>query len=209
MLSLEEGKKLVKIARTAIEKYIVGGKEIKIKDIKDKGIDVPNSFLEKRGVFVTLRSYPSNDLRGCIGLPLPEKELILATIDAAISSATNDPRFGPVSKEEINKISVEISVLTKPERIKVKDPKEYVDKIEIGKDGLIIKYGFYSGLLLPQVPIEQDWNEEEYLNGLCQKAGLAPDMWMEKSIEIYKFQAQIFEEEKPDGEIIERKLKQF
>jgi len=200
-LTADEGEKIVKIARSAIETYVKEGREI------DRPRNIPEKFLKKRGVFVTIRSYPDEELRGCIGLPYPRKELIDAVIGAAISAATEDPRFHSVDESELDKIIIEVSVLTNPEKIKVNKLEDYINNIEIGKDGLIIMYGWYSGLLLPQVPVEQGWNEEEFLSNLCIKAGLPSDTWLGGKAEILKFQAQIFSEEKPKGEIVEKKLK--
>lgn len=201
--SLEEGRKLVEIARKAIEIYIKEGREIE----PPSPTQLPPSFLQKKGVFVTLLNYPSHELRGCIGLPFPEKELIRAVIDAALSAAFEDPRFVEVEEKELGNIIVEISILTEPKKIDIKNREDLPKKIVIGRDGLIIKAGWYSGLLLPQVPVEQGWNEEEYLINLCYKAGLPPDAWLDNKTEILSFQAQIFSEEKPNGNVIEKKFK--
>ena len=119
--------------------------------------------------------------------------MIEALIEAAIS-VCNDPRFPPLSEDELNQITIELSILTEPELIKVKDPREYLEKIEIGKDGLIIKRGVFSGLLLPQVAVEQEWSVEQFLENICLKAGLTIDSWMDENSKIYKFQAEIIHE---------------
>ena len=92
-------------------------------------------------------------------------------------------------------------MLTPPETIEVENPKEYVAKIKVGEDGLIVEKGICKGLLLPQVPVEWEWFEEEFLCQCCVKAGLPPDSWLTKGTRIYKFQAIIFEEETPQGEV--------
>ncbi|MEM2796498.1 MAG: TIGR00296 family protein [Candidatus Hadarchaeales archaeon] len=196
-LSLEEGEILVKTARTVIEEYVKYGR------IPPKP-QVPESLKQPRGVFVTLEK--RGELRGCIGYPFPSMPLIDALVDAAISSATRDPRFEPVSPEELDEIEIEVSVLSKPEEIRVKHPREYLEKIEIGRDGLIVQYGGYSGLLLPQVPVEWGWDVEEFLCQTCMKAGLPPDYWLKKDVKIMKFTAQIFRERSPGGEVEERRL---
>jgi len=117
-----------------------------------------------------------------------------------------DPRFPPLEIDELDRIIIEVTVLTKPEVIKVDDPKDYVEHIKIGRDGLIVEQGFYKGLLLPQVPVEQGWDKEEYLSHTCMKAGLMPDAWFDKSTKIYRFSGQIFTETVPDGEIKEKKI---
>jgi uncharacterized protein (TIGR00296 family) len=125
---------------------------------------------------------------------------------AAIASATEDPRFPPVSLEEMSSIIVEVSALTPPEEIKFTDPKELPNMIRIGEDGLIIEAGVYSGLLLPQVPVEYGWSPEEYLMHLCIKAGLAPTYWLTGRMRLHRFSAQVFEEESPRGKVVERNL---
>ena len=197
LFSKEEGKIAVKIARGVIEKY-VKDKEITIKDY-------PGSFKEKSGVFVTINTYPKKELRGCIGYPEPVMPLIDAVIDSA-KNACRDPRFPPLEKNELNRIVVEVSLLTKPEMIKIDNPINYPEKIKIGRDGLIAVAGFYRGLLLPQVPVEWKWDKETFLSHTCMKAGLASDAWLDKKTKIYSFQAQIFSEETPNGEIKEREL---
>ncbi len=196
MLSLEEGNFLIKLARFSVEKYFQRGEFVKEKIKKKK-------FNEKRGVFVTIETFPEKNLRGCIGFPHPVLPLYEAIQRAAASSAFEDPRFPPIEKDELSKIIFEISVLTEPELIKTKNSKEYPKKIKISKDGLIIQSGPFSGLLLPQVPVEYKWTAQEFLENLCLKAGLTPDYIHDKSTKIWKFQAQIFSEEKPGGKVVE------
>ena len=186
MLSEDEGKFLVKIAREAIETFIKDRKKIKVPE------NTPEVLKEDMGAFVTLNK--DGLLRGCIGYPEPIAPLINAVIDVAISAAVNDPRFSPVKISEIDDLEVEVSVLTKPELIEVKRPEEYMDKIKIGDDGLIIERGPYKGLLLPQVALEWEWNVEEFLYNTCVKAGLTADCWLYPDIKVYKFGSQIFHE---------------
>ncbi len=89
---------------------------------------------------------------------------------------------------------MEVSVLTKPALVSVQKPAEYIDKIGVGKDGLIVEMGIYRGLLLPQVPVEWNWDVDEFLANTCMKAGLSPDCWLQDGVKIYSFQSQIFEE---------------
>ncbi|MCG2825766.1 MAG: TIGR00296 family protein, partial [Thermoplasmatales archaeon] len=197
LFSKKEGKIAVKIARNVIEKY-VRNEKITIKDY-------PESFKEKSGVFVTINTYPKKELRGCIGYPEPVMRLIDAIIDSA-KNACHDPRFPPLEANELNNVVIELSLLTKPELIKISNPKDYPEKIKIGRDGLIAESGFYRGLLLPQVPVEQEWDKETFLSHTCIKAGLMPDAWLSQRTKIYKFQAQVFSETSPNGEIKEREL---
>lgn len=132
--------------------------------------------------------------------------LIEALIDSAISAATRDPRFPPLNLEELPEVEVEVSVLTKPEILKVKHPKEYPGLIVIGRDGLIVECGANAGLLLPQVPVEWNWDPEEFLSNTCIKAGLTLDSWLDRRVCVRRFSAQVFSERRPNGEVEERKL---
>lgn len=196
-LSLEEGTFLVQLARKAVKEYLQTGKTIK------PPADAPKKLLEHCGVFVTISSMENGEktLRGCIGYPYPTNPLVEAVIDSAISAATRDPRFHPLSLKELGSVVFEVSVLTPPELVEVKKPEEYVSKIKVGEDGLIVEKGFFKGLLLPQVPVEWGWCEEEFLCQCCIKAGLPPDSWLTRGTRIYKFSAIIFEEETPEGKV--------
>ncbi|MGC9516819.1 MAG: TIGR00296 family protein [Methanomicrobiales archaeon] len=186
MLSEEDGKLLLKVARDAIKSYLKNNLVI------EPPQNIPIVLKEKMGTFVTI--HKKGDLRGCIGYPEPVKPLINAVIDSAISAATGDPRFPPMGLDELDVVDLELSVLTKPEKVEVDHPPEYVEKIKVGEDGLIIEKGFNKGLLLPQVPVEWEWDAEEFLTNTCLKAGLRPDCWFDPETEVYNFQAQIFQE---------------
>lgn len=185
-LSKEDGEILVNTARKIVTEYIKNNTKLKLEN------EFKNNFSFKSGVFVTLND--DQGLRGCIGYPLPNKLLYDALHDAAISAATKDPRFIPVEEKDLNTIIIEITILTPPKKITVSNTEEYLSKIKIGRDGLIVKNGFYSGLLLPQVPIEYNWNEKEFLEHTCEKAGLAKDSWKDPNTEIQKFEGIIFKE---------------
>lgn len=189
----KDGEILVKTARSVVTEYLKTGKRlVLLEDFKSK-------FSYNSGVFVTLNK--AEDLRGCIGFPTPERKLYQSLADAAIASATEDPRFPPVIYEELSDISFEITVLTPPEEISVENTLEYPTKIRVGRDGLIVRWEFGSGLLLPQVPVEYDWNEEEFLNHTCEKAGAPQDCWKRKSTKILKFEGIVFKETSPNGKI--------
>ena len=196
-LTDEEGKFLIKLARSTVEQYLEIGKATKPPK------ETPKKLFEHCGVFVTINSIVSGEkkLRGCIGYPYPTSPLVEAVIDSAINAATEDPRFEPLTLEELDKVVFEVSVLTPPEPVEVKNPKEYLSKIKVGEDGLIIERGYHKGLLLPQVPVEWGWCEEEFLCQCCMKAGLPPDTWLTKDAKIYKFKAIIFDEQTPNGEV--------
>ncbi|MFH1055735.1 MAG: TIGR00296 family protein [Candidatus Altiarchaeota archaeon] len=193
----EQGRDIVLYARAVIEGNFKGHRPLVPDSLK--GV-----FSEKRGVFVTM--HKNHELRGCIGYPEPVLQLGLAVERAAVSSALEDPRFRPVRAEEMDMVSVEVSVLTKPQLIEVKDPKEYLSKVKVGRDGLIAERGMERGLLLPQVPVELNWDVEEFIQHTCAKAGLMPDEWTKKGFRLYSFSAQIFVEETPRGNIVERKI---
>jgi len=162
--------------------------------------------LQPCGVFVTINAKKGREkeLRGCIGLPYPTTPLAEAVIQAAASAAMEDPRFLPVTAKELDLIVFEVSVLTPPTMVETQKPTEYPEKIKVGKDGLIVERGMYKGLLLPQVPVECGWNEEEFLCQCSVKAGLPPDCWLQQGTRVHKFQAIVFEEQTPKGPI-ERK----
>ncbi len=193
-----DGEILVKTARKVVTEYLTTHKKLKLDD------NIQTAYSYESGVFVTIND-PSG-LRGCIGYPLPDKKLFNALTDAAISAATEDPRFPPVKLSEIDKIIFEVSVLTPPIEIQVEDPLDYPKKIKVGKDGLIIKAGFNSGLLLPQVAIEYGWTEEQFLSHTCEKAGLSRDFWKNKEAQVLKFEGIVFKEETPNGKVVEVKL---
>jgi uncharacterized protein (TIGR00296 family) len=198
MYSLNDGVSAIKIARTTIDHYLQN------KDLPK--FDVPKNFKQKSGIFVTINRYPEHTLRGCIGYPEPQFPLIEALVDAAKSASTRDPRFPPVNQKELDKIVIEVSILTPPELIKAEKPKDYLKQITIGKDGLIIEKGMNRGLLLPQVPVEWKWDVRDFISQTCMKAGLLADCWFDKETKIYKFSAEIFTETKPKGKVVRKEI---
>ena len=196
-LTPQEGETLVHLARETVKRYLTTRKR------PTTPRDTPEKLKQPCGVFVTINSlrHDQKELRGCIGYPYPTEPLVQAVIDSAVSAATQDPRFEPMTTEELENVVFEVSVLTPPEKIEANKPTEYPSKVKVGEDGLIVERGMYKGLLLPQVPVEWEWNEEQFLCQTCTKAGLPPDCWLMNGTKIYKFQAIIFEEEKPKGQI--------
>ena len=189
-----DGKELVIMARTVVTELLKNN--LKISDSK-----FDSKFDFKSGVFVTLNK--KNSLRGCIGYPTPIKKLSNGLIDAAIAAATEDPRFPPVNPNELDDVTFEVTVLTPPIEIKVNNPQEYLSIIKVGRDGIIVENSFTSGLLLPQVAKEYDWNVEEFLCHTCEKAGLDKNAWKVNSTKISKFEGIIFKEELPHGDIVQ------
>ena len=190
-METDEGILAVKAARTSIEAETQG--------IMPE-IDLPESFDRKSGVFVTINTYPSGNLRGCIGYPEPVFPLKDALIHSA-ESACHDPRFMPLSFKESINCTVEVTILSEP--VLMGCPKEEIPKnIVIGRDGLIIQFGRRRGLLLPQVPVEWGWDVNEYLQQICYKAGLPDDAWKLKDSMMWTFTGEIFHETSPRGEIV-------
>ena len=175
-LSLDEKTSLLQIARKTLERYVRNN------EVYHPETDNPK-FLSKRGAFVTLKK--KGELRGCIGFIEPELPLHQTLVQATIYAASKDTRFPPVSPSELKDIDLEISVLT-PFK-KIDDPRE----VDVGKHGLIIAKGNRRGLLLPQVPVENRWSRETFLQQTCQKAGLPRDAWR-SGAEIYTFEAIVF-----------------
>ncbi|HEX32851.1 MAG TPA: TIGR00296 family protein [Candidatus Aenigmarchaeota archaeon] len=176
MYSEKEKQDMLKLAREAIETAYKG-----------ESPKLPEGLSEKRGVFVTIKK--NNKLRGCIGFPDAIYPLKEAIAKAARAAAFNDPRFPPLKEEELKDVEIEISILTPKEEI-APDPQN----VTIGKHGLIVEYGLLSGLLLPQVAVEQGWDAEEFLNQVCIKAGMPPFAWKHMPIKLYRFEAEVFNE---------------
>ncbi|MBM4175068.1 MAG: AmmeMemoRadiSam system protein A [Ignavibacteria bacterium] len=178
--SKEEKKLLLQIARDSISEGLRKGGGVNF------SLELPPHLKEKYGVFVTLTL--DDELRGCIGYILGFSPLFEQVYDAAKKAAFEDPRFAPLSAEELDFIDIEISVLSVPKRIKS------IDEIKIGKHGLIIEKDTHHGLLLPQVAVKYNWNSEEFLDHTCQKAGLRKHDWKSPQTKIEIFSATIFSE---------------
>ena len=196
MLTIDEGKIAVKLAREALTSYVK-------KHVRIKPEGLPPVFDEKRGVFVTL--HRAGNLRGCIGYPQPFMPLGVAIIDSAISAGTHDPRFSKVGLKELSEIEIEVTVLTAPQRYDIEN-KRLPEVVEIGRHGLIVTRGIFTGLLLPQVATEWGFDPIDFLSETCLKAGLPADSWLDPDTEVRHFEGQIFSETEPSGEIVERDI---
>lgn len=179
-ISQENKKLLLNIARRTIESHV---KEKKVPAFSTSNPEL----IEKSGAFVSL--HKGHDLRGCIGVFTSEKPLYETVVDMAVSASSCDPRFYPVTEDELLDISIEISVLTPMKRI------TDVSEIEVGRHGIYIIKGRNRGVLLPQVATEYNWDRETFLDHTCLKAGLAQNSWKNKDTEIYTFEAEVFGEE--------------
>jgi len=181
ILTDQQQKELLKLARDTITLYLTN-KKILEKKISDSALQ------EVMGVFVTLRK--NNQLRGCIGNIIGTKPLYLGVIEMSIASATQDSRFMPVSRDELDDIHIEISVLSPLK--KITNP----DEIIMGIHGVLVKNGYRSGVYLPQVATETGWSKDEFMNSLCvHKAGMEASAWKTGKCEIYVFTAEVFREQ--------------
>lgn len=180
LLNPTQKKRLLEIARKAIEEYLSSARR---RDFQEEDVRLK----EISGAFVTL--HKRKELRGCIGNIIGQKPLFETVRDMAIESAAADPRFNPVTKEELKEIEIEISVLSPLKKI------SRIDEFQLGVHGVLVRRGFAQGVFLPQVATETGWSKEEFLSYLCaHKAGLSPDAWKDPATEIFIFSAQVFSE---------------
>jgi AmmeMemoRadiSam system protein A len=179
MLPLTEAdqQRLLRLARQALEESVRGHR---LRDVEE----LPAVFREPCGAFVSL--HQGSNLRGCIGYVEALQPLFAAVRECAVAAALRDPRFPPVTTEELATLRLEISILSPLVDIAP-------ERVEVGRHGLLISRGAYRGLLLPQVAVEWKWNRERFLEETCRKAGLPPDAWR-RGARIQAFTAQVFEE---------------
>lgn len=182
-LTREQQEKLLALARSVIFESLHGRKP-HAPDFTSDFADV--IFSEKRGAFVTL--HRKGKLRGCIGYIIGMKNIPDTVVDMALASAFKDPRFPSLTLDEYSDIDIEISVLTPIV------PVQDISEIQVGRDGLIISNGYRSGLLLPQVAVEYNWDLAQFLEHTCYKAGLSGTAWKQHGVKIEKFSAQVFGE---------------
>jgi uncharacterized protein (TIGR00296 family) len=187
LLTPEEGDCALRLARGAVEHAILNKQQ--------PAGELAPIFSEKRGVFVTLTEL--GDLRGCIGFPYPVMPLGDAIREAAVAAALQDPRFPPVRGGELPSITIEVTVLTVPQKLEC-DPGERPSHVEVGRHGLIVQGLGTSGLLLPQVATEYGWDSTTFLDHTCAKAGLSGKCWTNKRVDVMTFEGQIFHEPSPD-----------
>jgi AmmeMemoRadiSam system protein A len=174
--SEDERRQLISIAHEAVAAAL---------ENRELDLTPPSEHLaEHRGAFTTL--HEKGELRGCVGYVFPMYSLYRTIAETAVAAALKDTRFMPVGRDELPKLEVEISVLSPIQPI---DP----DDVEIGRHGLLITYGSRRGLLLPQVPVEHDWDRLTFLQQTCVKAGLPTDAW-EHGAKVEGFTAEVFGE---------------
>jgi len=200
-VSLEEGKFLVRLAREAIRTFLTEKKLVSPPERTSQKLKLPGAS------FVTILALigKKEELRGCIGYTKPIEPLVLNVIHAAIAAATQDPRFPPMKPYELSNSVIEVSVLSPPELLSGSG-KSLLKQFMIGRDGLIVEEGFYTGLLLPEVPVEYCWDEETFLSETCVKAGLDPGCWLREGVRVYRFRSKAFKERSPGGDVYVRNL---
>lgn len=172
-----EGRELLEIAKTSVESFVKTGKIPKFEAGSEK-------LKEKRGVFVTLKK--NRELRGCIGCIVGDRPLYQIIPQMAVAAAVEDPRFLPVTKEELPELEYEISILTPLK--KINSPQE----IQLGAHGVLARAGYSTGLFLPQVAKETNWDLETFLDNLMLKAGLEQNHWKNHPTDFYVFEAEVF-----------------
>ncbi len=182
MLSNEDRRELLRLARDAIRRALSGGAAPSPPALADPSL--------RAGAFVTV--HMQGDLRGCIGQPAGDRLLSEVVAECAVAAATEDPRFPPLTIGELGEVQLEISVLGPITLV-----ADYAE-IEVGRHGLIVEQGFRRGLLLPQVASERGWGRETFLAHTCLKAGLKSDAWKSGAV-FYKFEAEVFGEEPVSG----------
>lgn len=183
--SQDERKLLLRLAHDSILAALEES-AIRTEFRREIALDPPTAHLaEPRGVFTTL--YLSGELRGCVGFVLPVSSVYRAVAETARAAAFEDTRFCPVTREEAPALEIELSVLSPPQPISP-------DAIEIGRHGLLISLHGRRGLLLPQVPVEHNWDRTTFLEQTCRKAGLPRDAW-QRGATIEAFTAEVFGEQ--------------
>jgi len=193
VLDLADGTLAARLARDAVVRATGAGPSFRPPP------ELPPVFHEPRGVFVTWYEHARRDLRGCIGFPEAVLPLGEALGEAAVSAALEDPRFRPVTAAELRGLVVEVSVLTPLEPVPLAGRP---GAVRVGTDGLVVERGRRRGLLLPQVAPEQGWDREEFLDGACTKAGLPTGAWRSADVAVLRFQAEIFRELTPAGDVV-------
>jgi AmmeMemoRadiSam system protein A len=179
-LTSAEREELLRLARHSLEEHFAGRAPFAPEPTTP-------TLGENRGAFVTLHKLHGGDLRGCVGMMRSEESLARTVARMAVAAATEDGRFEPVTTDELSKVKIEISALGPMRPIRAED-------VEIGRHGLLISHKGRRGVLLPQVPVEHDWDRETFLDHLCLKAGLLPGAWKEKGVELLSFTAEVFGE---------------
>lgn len=182
MLNADEQKELIDTAWKSVRRVVCGGAlEREHRQLDRFAMD--SGLRQTAGAFVTL--YKKGALRGCLGVIVSEEPLLETVSGIAGRAATADPRFHPVTEDELSSIQIEISILSPLREI------SSIEEIQVGTHGLLIHAGMFRGLLLPQVAVTQHWSRTQFLEETCIKAGLPPDQWKHSETRIFIFSAEI------------------
>ena len=201
-VTFEEGVFLVRLARRSVEYFFEKGR------LMEPPPETPAKLRRPGAAFVTIMTYygyERRELRGCIGHVFPVKSLVESVIEVAVEAAVRDPRFPPMTPDELPRVTFEVTVLGPLEKLPA-DPLERPKSFTIGRHGLVARRGVFQGLLLPDVPLEYLWDEETFLAETCVKAGMAPSCWLDPSTEFYRFAGRAWREKEPMGDVEERDL---
>jgi AmmeMemoRadiSam system protein A len=184
-LTDEDRKSLLKLARSVLESELIKGAKIK------RPVNISPPLNEKRGCFVTL--HKSDVLRGCIGTIEPVRSLVANVEENAINAAFKDPRFPPLTSDELEAVDIEVSVLTLPTILEFKDAEDLKQKLKSGVHGVILSRDWRGATFLPQV-WEQLPDKEVFLENLCQKGGMERSAWKDKNTTVKVYEAEYFSE---------------
>lgn len=194
---MDEGRELVSAARNSIELFLRNPHFTK--SLVKKSM---SPFRKRNGVFVTLRHYPTKELRGMSGFIEPMQDVGELVVDAAISAAFEDRRFIPISINELQHLIIEVSIISNPQQLtgsKLARSKA----IELGRHGLILEYGTRKGIVLPRSYAKFHESKKHMLEEACKSAGIGTNLWAQPMIKLYKFESTIFAEETPEGNVVE------
>jgi len=179
-LTAAERAELLRVARQSLAEHFAGAGPYEPEPATP-------TLAEHRGAFVTLHGARAGELRGCVGMMRSEEPLVRTVARMAVSAAVDDGRFEPVTATELRGLQIEISALGPLDPIRPED-------VEVGRHGLLISHRGRRGVLLPQVPLEHDWDRQTFLEHTCLKAGLPPDAWKRDDVELLGFTAEVFGE---------------
>ena len=197
----QDGEFLVQVSRNSVKHYLSAGSYL------SPPKSTPEKLYRPGAAFVTIEKVDGlkreKELRGCIGSITPVNPLIDTVIKVAVDAAVGDPRFPPMTLDELDSVVFEVTVLGKLKPLPA-DPSQRINEVELGRDGLLVIYGPYQGLLLPQVPLDHKWSIIDFFMYTCIKAGLPGDCWLHPDVRFYKFPGVSWIEKEPGGEVVRR-----
>ncbi|MBR9682536.1 MAG: TIGR00296 family protein [Candidatus Aenigmarchaeota archaeon] len=179
---------MLKLVKDVIQTWVKTKKPIVVGEY-------PEELNKERGVFISIYKTTGGfkHLRSTVGHAFPTKSVIRALVDYSIMSC-KDASFTYLKPEDLDGIQIKISIAGEPELIDIRSPRDYLSRIQIGKDGLVLRKGIMTGDILPEIPVGNSWDVEKYLKHLCVKTGLASNAWTNLSAKIYKFDTETFSE---------------